>query len=195
MLANTTRFLKNQIRQRMKARLASLTPEEYLSYNSAIKQRFFELPVVKYSHKVMIYYAINQEVETISMINSILAEGKIVALPTCMPEKNLRAGMIGNLDELVPGLFGLSEPDHTTLEIKPQDFDLIIIPGLAFDKRGFRLGHGAGYYDRFLAKTDAFKLGLGYGFQLVDELPINPHDIPVDAILTDLEYREIDNRS
>lgn len=192
-MANTTQFQKNQLRQAMKARLAALTPEEYLSYNSMIAQRFLELPIIQNSTTIMIYHAINQEVATTAIISSLLTKDKTVALPTCISERSLRAGMIKSLAELVTGGFGLSEPKLTAPEIKPQDFDLIVIPGLAFDKRGYRLGRGAGYYDRFLAKADAFKLGLGYDFQLVDNLPIDPHDIPVHGILTCSEYWKINN--
>jgi 5-formyltetrahydrofolate cyclo-ligase len=187
-MVNTTQLLKNQLRQAMKARFAAITPEEYLSYNSVIEQRFFELPIVKNSNKIMIYYSINQEVETVSLINLLLTMGKTVALPACTPDKNLRTGIIHDMAELIPGIFGLSEPGPTTLEIKPCDLDLIVVPGVAFDKKGFRLGHGVGYYDRFLAVTNTFKLGLAYDFQLVDELPIDPHDIAIDAILTPSEY-------
>jgi 5-formyltetrahydrofolate cyclo-ligase len=192
-VATTTRFLKNQLRNKMKAQLAAIAPEEYLSFNSAIRQRFFELPIVKDSNQVMIYYSIKQEVETASLINWLLTMDKTVALPACTPDKNLRAGIIHDIAELIPGVFGLSEPGPKTQEIKPYDLDLIVVPGVAFDKKGFRLGHGVGYYDRFLAGTNVYKIGLAYDFQLIEEIPIDPHDITVHAILTPSGYWECIN--
>lgn len=187
----TTRLLKNRLRQEMKARLVTMTPEEYLAYNSAIQQRFCKLPIVNNSNLVMMYFAINQEVATALLINTLLTMGKIVALPACTPDKNLRAGVIHDLNELIPGIYGLSEPEHAAPEVDPQDLDLIVVPGVAFDIRGFRLGYGAGYYDRFLAGTDAYKLGLAYDFQVVNEVPTDSYDIAVQAFLTPSKYLEI----
>lgn len=187
-MSSSTQLFKNQLRQIMKAELANFSLEEFVTFNSAIQQRFFELPIVKNSNRIMIYYSINHEVATVQIISKLLEIGKIVALPTCMAGKNIRAGIIHSLAELVPGKFGLSEPAVSTLGIGPTDLDLIVVPGVAFDKRGFRLGYGAGYYDRFLVGTDAFKLGLAYDLQIVDHLIIEPHDIAVQALLTPSKY-------
>lgn len=189
-MATVTQLLKNRLRQTMKAQLAAITPEEYLFFNSAIQQRFFELPIIKDSNKIMIYYSINQEVATIALINKLLLMGKTVILPACTPKKDLKACIIYDLNELIPGIFGLSEPGPTAPEIPPEDLDIIVVPGVAFDERGYRLGHGVGYYDRFLARTNACKLGLAYDFQIVQELPSSPHDIPVHAVLTPTKYLE-----
>jgi 5-formyltetrahydrofolate cyclo-ligase len=175
----------------MKIKLAALTPHEFLLLNSTIQQRFFELPIVKQSKQVMMYYSINHEVATEPIISKLLEMGKTVALPACTAGKNIRAGIIHSLDELVPGIFGLTEPSASAKESDPVDFDLIVVPGVAFDKNGFRLGHGAGYYDRFLAQTQAYKLGLAYDFQIVDQLLIELHDIPVQALLSPLGFQEV----
>jgi 5-formyltetrahydrofolate cyclo-ligase len=177
----------------MQVHLAAMTPVEYSSYNSAIAQKFFEIPIVKNSNRVMMYYSIHHEVETTLLIKMLFTMGKSVALPACTLDKSLRALVIQDLDDLVPGIFGLSEPKDTAPEIKSQELDLIIVPGLAFDKRGFRLGHGGGYYDRFLAKTFALKLGLAYDFQVVEELPVDHHDIPLDALLTVSDFQVFDH--
>jgi 5-formyltetrahydrofolate cyclo-ligase len=177
--------LKKQIRLAMKERLAVLTGEEYLAFNAGIREKFLGLGLVEHARMVMIYYSINQEVETLSIIRELVQRGKKVALPVCTLEKNLLAGMIKDLEELVPGKFGLMEPERGGPLLSPCELDLVVVPGIAFDKQGNRLGHGAGYYDRFLTQTThGYKLGLGYEFQVLEQLPVEPHDIPLDGLLT-----------
>jgi 5-formyltetrahydrofolate cyclo-ligase len=179
---------KNQLRQEIKAKLASLSPQEFSAFNSAIEQRFFELPIIRDSQQIMLYYSIGREVTTAALISKLLQMGKTIALPACTSDKNLRAGIIHNLNELVPGIFGLSEPPVLAQEVDPAALDLIVIPGVAFDREGFRLGHGAGYYDRFLIRTSGYKLGLAYDLQIIDHLPAASHDVPVHALLTPSRY-------
>ncbi len=181
---STSKKLKNELRREMKELLASLTPEQYQLVNSRLESAFLKLEIVKKTEKIMLYFSIKQEVHTHSLINILLNQNKIISLPACTPNKDLRAAIIYNLAQLFPGIYGLKEPGPEAPELKPDELDLIVIPGLAFDERGFRLGHGAGYYDRFLAHTNAFKLGLGYDFQLVPELPVEDHDVKLDALLT-----------
>jgi 5-formyltetrahydrofolate cyclo-ligase len=190
-MTHSTRLMKNEFRQSMKSKLAALAPDEYFASNSAIGQRFFELQIVQKAGRIMIYFAIGREVATASIISRLLEMGKTVALPACTADKNLKAGIINRLNELVPGKFGLSEPPVSALAIDPAALDLIVVPGVAFDTGGFRLGHGAGYYDRFLARTDAYKLGLAYDFQIVDHLARESHDVAVHALLTPSKYLEI----
>jgi 5-formyltetrahydrofolate cyclo-ligase len=175
----------------MKTKLANIAPEEFVNLNNTLSQRFFEIPLVKNSNRIMIYYSINHEVATTHIISKLLKMGKTVVLPACTIDRNLRASIIHNLDELVPGIFGIKEPAASALEIDPKMLDLVVIPGVAFDKKGFRLGHGAGYYDRFLTRTAAFKLGIAYDFQIVDKLPAEPHDVTVQALLTPEGYWQI----
>ncbi|HBE79669.1 MAG TPA: 5-formyltetrahydrofolate cyclo-ligase [Firmicutes bacterium] len=187
-MAESIQSLKKQLRQEIKAKLASLSPQEFSAFNSAIEQRFFELPIIRDSQRIMLYYSIGREVVTAALISKLLKMGKTVALPACTSDKNIRAGIIHDLNELVPGIFGLSEPPVLAPEIDPAALDLIVIPGVAFDREGFRLGHGAGYYDRFLVRTNGYKLGLAYDLQIIDHLPAAPHDVPVHALLTPSKY-------
>jgi 5-formyltetrahydrofolate cyclo-ligase len=90
------------------------------------------------------------------------------------------------LKKLIPGRFDILEPPMGTA-LPPAEIDLILVPGLAFDNRGHRLGYGQGYYDRFLSllKPECFILGVAYSFQIVDKTPNVEHDIPVNAVLTE----------
>ena len=188
-ILETERATKQQVRQAMKTRLEAMTLSEFDSANALIRQKFLQLDIVCAANKIMLYYSVKSEVETVSLIEELLQKGKSVALPRCIEGRNLRASFIHQLDELSPGFFGLYEPSRGEPSIEPGELDLIVLPGLAFDHCGNRLGHGAGYYDRFLAGVKhPYKLGLAYDFQLVSQLPVEPFDIAVNGVLTPVNY-------
>lgn len=182
---------KNELRKMMKSRLAALTREEYEDLNRSLYSNFIKLKALKRINHIMIYYSVRNEAATIPIINYLLNLGKTVALPVCTPERDLKAAIINNLSELQPASFGLMEPGPEAVLLDYDELKLVIIPGVAFDEKGNRLGHGAGYYDRFLSKTpNAFKLGLAYDFQVVPALPAERHDIKINGILTPSRYLE-----
>jgi 5-formyltetrahydrofolate cyclo-ligase len=185
-------LLKGKLRQEMKMKLDSLNHEEYRRFNADLYRSFIKLGIVQSAKKIMIYYSIHKEVQTEAIINYLLKNGKTVALPVCTRERDLRAAVINDLSQLQPVAFGLMEPGPEATALDPKQLDLIVVPGVAFDEKGYRLGHGAGYYDRFLSKTtNSFKLGLAYDFQIVAEVPVESHDIGMNGILTPSRYLEI----
>lgn len=101
--------------------------------------------------------------------------------------RGLASYAVSSLGELIVGERGLLEPDPDRAEPIGEEIDLVLVPGLAFDRNGGRIGYGAGFYDRFLAGTPAVKVALAYSLQLIDAVPVEPHDVPVDRILTEEE--------
>ena len=199
MMMNDILTSKKKFRDFIQVGFKTMDDEKYQKWNRLIRQAFFTLDLVMQSQRVMIYYSMRREVDTLFMIEELLVLGKNVSLPICTPNRDLEAGLIGDLSELAPARFlgpqlskaGLLEPRPGVPLMVPESIDLIVTPGVAFDERGFRLGHGAGYYDRFLARaSQAHKLGLAYDFQVMKELPIEPHDIPVDSVLTPTRHLE-----
>lgn len=138
------------------------------------------------------YAHVREEVETRSIIEYWLGHGQHkLALPYCLG-RALRFVAIERWSDLQPGRFGVPEPaelfrEDSTRMVAPEQCDVIIVPGVAFTRRGDRLGHGQGYYDRYLAVTrpDAMRIALAFECQLVDELPTEPHDYRVDVIVTE----------
>lgn len=188
---------KKQIRGIIQAGFQAIDDEKCQQWNLMIREVFLTVDPVLLSRRIMIYYSIRREVETRWMIEKLLSLGKEVSLPICTEDRDLEAGLIRDLSELATTKFagahlskaGLLEPKMGASLMAPESIDLIVTPGVAFDERGFRLGHGAGYYDRFLPKASrAHKLGLAYDFQVVKELPVEPHDIPLDSLLTPTRY-------
>lgn len=181
---------KNEIRNAMKERLSAMTPREYSGWNAMIHQFFWNLNRIQQANSIMIYYSIGMEPETVSIIQQLLEMGKTVSLPVCTPARNLLAGLIEEVAQLVTTRMGLKEPDPCQLQ-SPRNIDLIVVPGLAFDGRGCRLGRGGGYYDRFLSgQPNAFKLGLAYDFQVFSRIPAEPHDVRVNGLVTPSGYKE-----
>jgi 5-formyltetrahydrofolate cyclo-ligase len=126
------------------------------------------------------YFAIGSEVRTDQIISEVNKLGKIVALPRVEGESiSFYRHSHGNL---VKGRFGILEP---LPKIEIRDIDLLIVPGIAFDKRGYRLGYGRGYYDKFLSENPTVSIGLAYSIQLVENLPHGSHDRRMDAIATE----------
>ncbi|MHA1405553.1 MAG: 5-formyltetrahydrofolate cyclo-ligase [Candidatus Helarchaeota archaeon] len=121
----------------------------------------------------------------------LFAENKRIAVPITLREKrNLLASEIMNVDELEPSYFSVLEPKKDFVRpIQQDDIDIILVPGLAFDRRGYRLGYGYGYYDNFLTHKSAntLTIGLGFHFQVVPSVPKDGLDVPVDKIITEKE--------
>lgn len=146
------------------------------------------------AEKVFIYYSVGSEVNTVKIINDAIERGKRVALPKCTDNK-------GNMDfyfvksifsSLTDGMFSLKEPDVSVCErAVPGESDLCVVPALAFDKSGYRLGYGGGYYDRYLSVFNGKKIGLCYEECLCNMLPSDKYDIKVDMIITDRKIYKV----
>lgn len=122
------------------------------------------------------------EVGILPFINWMLTEGMKVVCPKSLPKRNLENRVLTSLHQLESGMYGTQHPVHST--VYEDSYDLIIVPGLAFDRQGYRMGYGAGYYDTFLAQhQQAHAVGVGYPFQLYDAVPTEPHDVQLNEIL------------
>ena len=139
---------------------------------------------------VMFYMASIKEVQTKEAIKVALEAGKTVLLPISnLTGKKLRPARLGSLEDLRKGPFGIMEPaDRNPFDA--DQIELVVVPGLSFDEEGNRIGYGLGFYDRFLSNVSALKVALSYESQIIDKVPTEPHDVPVDRIVT--ESRVID---
>lgn len=181
---------KAAIRERFLAERSRLDPALRDAWSRAIADRLVELPLWRDARTVHTYVgAVQGEVATRGIVRRALAEGKTVACPRVRwKPRGLDSFAIGSLDELVESRRGLWEPAPERDDpIDGSALDLVLVPGLAFDRRGWRIGFGAGLYDRFLAGVDAPRVALAFSLQLVHSLPVEPHDEPVDWIVTEGE--------
>lgn len=182
---------KAGLRRAMLARRAALTASDVARASQAVARQLLALPAYGTAREVAAYLPVKNEVDAAIVARQALADGKRLLLPRCRQDAPglLDLGCVSCLSDVVPGRFGLLEPREELCR-PPEAFapDLILVPGLAFDRLGRRLGFGGGYYDRLLAlpmAANAFSVGLGFDFQLVAALPADPWDRPVAAVITD----------
>ncbi len=181
---------KKALRERLLGLLRHQQEESRLNKSRAVLRKLFETREFKKATTVMFFSSFDGEVQTFDMMRQAQYLGKKIALPvTIKKEKNLIPRLIKDLDDdLCPGPYGISQPcaqDAETVEL--DRLDLVLVPGLAFDGQGNRLGRGQGYYDRFLKRlpktTPCF--GLAFDFQVVSCLPsVEEHDVPVSRVIT-----------
>lgn len=132
-----------------------------------------------------VYASFGGEASTRVILREAFAAGREVAMPRLVGS-DIRLRRVASFDHLAPGRFGIDEPLDACPVVAPADVDVFVIPGVAFDRRGHRVGFGKGYYDRLLARatTGVPVIGLAYGFQLVNHIPDAPHDRTVDVLVT-----------
>lgn len=165
----------------------SFTDEERSQSDRLLLERFLALPQVGASASLLLYYGVGSEPDTAQLLEPLLALGKEVFLPRCLSGGRLEARLYRGRDHLLSNRFGIPEPDEACPAVKLDSLSLVLVPGLCFDRRGYRLGHGGGYYDRLLAGQAPFTVALCRERLLLDALPTEPHDRPVDLVLTERE--------
>ncbi|HLN63755.1 MAG TPA: 5-formyltetrahydrofolate cyclo-ligase [Symbiobacteriaceae bacterium] len=183
---------KTLLRQVMLTRRSALLPADRHRLDAVAQRTLIELPAFRQARTILLYQAFRGEVDTAAIAAAALAAGKRLALPRVIKEPR---GLVlhaysGDPATLRRGAYGIAEPYPEWPVIPLAAVDLAVVPGVAFDPAGNRLGYGGGYYDRLLpdlrqANPQAVLIGLGYRFQLLPALPLDPHDIQLDGVATD----------
>ena len=187
-MKDQVRARKIRVRKGMIAQRRALSAEAVRERSAAIRSRLVGLPEYAEARVVHCYVsAKNNEVDTRRLISDALEEGKRIVVPvTDVRQRRLDHSEIVSLDELEPSVFGLLEPKEACRRlIGIVEMDLVIVPGVAFDPRGHRIGFGGGFYDRFLREVRAPKIALAYSFQVLEAIEVDPHDVKMDQIVTD----------
>ncbi len=178
---------KETIRKEILAKRATHPQPVRLIKSAEIGARLFSLDAFAKARTVLFYAAKGDEVLTQGMILRSLSEGKRVALPL-VRSGDLVLSEIKNFegDDIAPGTFGILEP-KVVLPVEPGHIEAVIVPGVAFDEHGNRVGFGKGYYDRLLKRLEKRipRIGLAYEFQIVPKIPAGEWDIPVHVIVTE----------
>jgi len=182
--------MKQTLKQEIFQKRKKLTREEIKEKSSKIKENLFALDEFKKSKNIMLYVSFNNEVSTLEIIKELLInKGKNIIVPYVIKNNPiLQLSELKNINELTAKTFGILEPKENYIrEFSHKKIDLVILPGVVFDQNGHRIGYGYGYYDRFLKKLDknVIKIGFAFDFQLVEKIPEEGHDVPVDIIITE----------
>lgn len=168
----------------MRAMRRSLDEEEQILAARAVFERIMAYEPYRQAGTVMAYVAVQGELRLEMVIKDVLAGGKKLLLPRCEAPGIMTARRISSMEDLVPGTYGLLEPKESCGTADPGEIDLILVPGVAFDREGHRLGQGGGYYDRFLMGSGAHRVGICHDFALLESVPFDAHDIRMDDVIT-----------
>ena len=180
---------KQALRRAVLASILKLDRPERDRQEAILVERFAALPGLAGARTVLLYVsAFPEEIATSPMLRLALARGQVLICPAGRSRaRRLRLYRVADPEtDLAPGTLGIPEPRRTCPEVGPDVVDWVLVPGLAFDARGFRLGRGAGHYDRLLPtlRPDAPRWALALDCQWVEALPVEPHDVPLDGIVS-----------
>lgn len=180
---------KDEIRREARTRLRALLPGERAEAETAIARRVWTVPEVAAARTLLIYAHLPNEVSTDAIALEALTRGVHVVFPRVLPgtrEMDLHA--VVEPDSLRIGAYGIREPDpERCARVPAGQVDAVLVPGLAWDRRGARLGRGAGYYDRLFALPEwrGFRCGVFYAAQEFPHIPTDPWDVPLHAVVTE----------
>jgi 5-formyltetrahydrofolate cyclo-ligase len=180
---------KNELRKQMLQRRNALSEQEVLDLSAKVQLVLTRSTRFQSAHSIGAYHSIGSEVRTDSILSEASKLGIRVSLPRVEGDK-IAFYQITPDEELVKSRYGILEPPPRQ---KATDIDLLLIPGVAFDNEGYRIGYGKGYYDRYLQETSSFSVGLAYSFQMTARLPRQQHDKKVSAVATDKGFTVFDD--
>lgn len=173
---------KKELRRQIREQKRAMTEEQIVSASSRLGELFLNCPQYKQAQTIYGYLPYNQEVRTVPMLEQAMKDGKRVAVPKCYGDE-MRFIYMDDLSKVEKGYANIPEPiaDEPVADDKTA---LVLMPGMAFTKDGKRMGYGGGFYDKFLAaEPEHPTVALCYAFQMVEDLPTEDYDIPVDCVL------------
>lgn len=181
---------KNEIRARYKALRRGMAPTVKQEYDRTICNRFLSLASYRYAEVLLFYSPLPGEIDIMPIARDALSRGKKIAFPLCQTESNtMTYHYITDLSQLKPGSFGISEPSP---ELEMYDVrssenvsSICFVPALAYDKAGYRIGYGKGYYDRFLAEFKGSRIGVVYSDFILPSVPRGKFDLNVNVLVTE----------
>lgn len=180
---------KKQLRNHILLKRNALSVQEIQEAGQSVLGLLKNVPEFIAAKRVFCYVSFRSEVPTSSIIEYCLQQGKQVYIPVCVSEtKEMVIAKLDHQTEMSASNYGLLEPSLSSIFIGDREsLDIALIPGAVFDQRGYRIGYGAGYYDKFFAQSsrNIYKAALAFSFQLVEEVPKDEHDVPVNCIITE----------
>ena len=182
---------KAELRAEARRRLRALDPAARAEAEAAVAARVWTVPEISLAHTLLLFADLPEEVSTDAIAEEALRRGMTLVYPRTLPEsRTMTLHHVRALDELRAANYGIREPDAERCPLVPPGaVDAVLVPGLAWDRRGGRLGRGAGYYDRLFGDPlwRAFRCGVFFAFQEVEAIPAEPWDVPLQAVVTDRE--------
>lgn len=187
---------KSDLRTQIRGALGAISSAERLSASSAACALLKEQDLWRKANSILFYAPLPKELDIWPLLLEALAAGLTVALPRFSPttQKYVACSVKDVAKDIKPGKFGIREPTDACSEIDLKRLDLALVPGVAFDMGGHRLGRGGGYYDRLLAMFGGPACGVGFDRQIVESVPAGPHDVQLNCILTPTRWHLVQGR-
>jgi len=180
---------KQKLRAVARERVRGLSTDAQAQLSLRACEIFLEQEVYRRAESILLYVALVGEVDLLLIFERALGDGKRVALPRFLPETQNYGAFFAGDKPLAPGAFGIPEPAQDN-PVPLNRLDLILVPGVAFDGRGRRLGRGKGFYDRMLSEASGVKCGICFEEQMLETIPVEPHDVGVDYLATPSRWLE-----
>lgn len=171
---------KSLLRQYIRQQKSKASRAEYATQSERLCRRILESPHWAASHVVLLYHSLSDEVDTHLLLAEACRQGKVVLLPSTQPDGTLRLHVYDGTTRR--GLLGIQEAEGEEY-VCLDNVGLVVVPGMAFDRDGHRLGRGRGCYDRLLSQMAAYRIGLCFPWQMVDAVPFEPHDVMMDEVV------------
>jgi 5-formyltetrahydrofolate cyclo-ligase len=174
-------------------RLKALTSDQRTSASLHARKLLEQQSVWQNAKSIFFYAPLPEELDVWPLIHDSIAAGKLVCLPRfdAATHRYVACEVLDVAGEIVSGKFGVREPAQDCVAVPLNRLDLILVPGVAFDTRGHRLGRGKGFYDQLLANAGGIRCGVAFDEQILTEIPIEPHDVLVNCILTPTRWIEV----
>ncbi len=182
---NDIRVLKNELRAEYRQKRQDLNPQVKAELDSKIANRFLSSLSYKYANQILLYASTEDEISTKEIFEKARKDGKKCFFPHCFENSKMNYYRADSEEELFEDKFNIKAPLETAEIYTPQPSDICIVPAMAYDKKGFRLGYGKGFYDRFLPNFLGIKTGFCYSDFITNKLPRGRFDISVDMIITE----------
>lgn len=176
--------MKQQLRQTLIQARKSKDHEWIKETSQVICERIQGIFPLKDAKTIALYYPFHQEVDVIPLIEGLLQENKRVVLPKVLDKTTMAFFLIDDLHDVETSTFGVKEPVSNVV-VQPEDIDWMFIPGIGFSKDCYRIGYGAGYYDRYLIDHSIYTVGVAFDFQIIDHFTPDVYDVPLKYIITE----------
>jgi 5-formyltetrahydrofolate cyclo-ligase len=187
---------KAELRAEARRRLRALDTQAKGAAEAEIGRRVWDVPEIAAARTLLLFADLPEEVSTHAIAAEALRRGLTIVYPRTLPEtRGMTLHRVASIDHLRTGSYGIREPDvERCPEVAEESIDAALVPGLAWDRRGSRLGRGAGYYDRLFgnAAWRGFRCGIFFSLQEVEEIPAEPWDLPLDAVVTEGEVWRVE---
>lgn len=179
------RTQKSEMREKYLAIRSSFPEQQKNAYDKKIHDRLISSITFRHCKDILLYSSVKGEIDTKAIFEKAVSDGKRVAFPCCNPDNTMTFRYINSLSDMSEKTFGILEPNDSCEECVPSNFSLMIVPALVFDKSGYRIGYGKGFYDRYMSTFPGVSIGLVYSALLLGEVPRGRFDRHVDVIITE----------